>query len=67
MMNATELKNKFITTKNYEPSDLNELLDFARQVYLRSEITIAQYRDITRELELAGAYKPEQKSEYVGL
>ncbi|MCZ0754491.1 YppF family protein [Anoxybacillus sp. J5B_2022] len=66
-MNATELKNKFIATKNYEPTDLNELLDFARQLYLRGEITISQYRDITRELELAGAYKPEQKNEYVGL
>jgi hypothetical protein len=66
-MNAAELKNKFITTRNYEPTDINELLDFARQVYLRGEITIAEYRDITRDLEMAGAYKPEQKSEYIGL
>jgi hypothetical protein len=66
-MNVAELKNKFIATRNYEPTDINELLDFARQVYLRGEITIAEYRDITRELEMAGAYKPEQKNEYVGL
>ncbi|GGJ60707.1 hypothetical protein GGR02_000702 [Anoxybacillus voinovskiensis] len=66
-MNATELKNKFIATKNYEPTDLNELLDFARQLYLRSEMTISEYRDITRELELAGACKPAEKNEYVGL
>lgn len=60
-----ELKNKFIAVKNYEPTDMNELLDFARQVYLRGEITIAQYRDLARELELAGAYKPDHKNEYV--
>ncbi|AEH47490.1 YppF family protein [Parageobacillus thermoglucosidasius] len=64
-MNMAELKNKFIAVKNYEPTDVNELLDFARQTYLRGEITIAQYRDLARELELAGAYKPDHKSEYV--
>lgn len=60
-----ELKNKFIAVKNYEPTDVNELLDFTRQMYLRGEITIAQYRDLARELELAGTYKPDHKNEYV--
>ncbi len=62
-----ELKNKFIAVKDYEPTDMNELLCFARQMYLRGEITIAQYRDLVRELELAGAYKPDNKNEYIGL
>ncbi|MFC4182784.1 YppF family protein [Saccharococcus thermophilus] len=66
-MNMAELKNKFIAVKNYEPVDVNELLDFARQMYLRGEITIAEYRDLSRDLELAGAYKPDNKNEYIGL
>jgi YppF-like protein len=65
-MNMAELKNKFIAVKNYEPTHVNELLDFARHMYLRGEITIAQYRDLARELELAGADKPDYKGEYVG-
>jgi hypothetical protein len=65
-MNMAELKNKFTAVKNYEPADVNELLDFARRMYLRGEITIAQYRDLARELELAGADKPDYKGEYVG-
>ncbi|EZP75865.1 hypothetical protein H839_11349 [Parageobacillus genomosp. 1] len=65
-MNMAELKNKFIAVKNYEPAHVNELLDFARHMYLRGEITIAQYRDLARELELAGADKPDYKGEYVG-
>jgi hypothetical protein len=66
-MNMAELKNKFIAVKNYEPADINELLDFARHMYLRGEITIAEYRDLARELELAGAYKPDYQNEYAGL
>ncbi|ANB55517.1 yppF-like family protein [Anoxybacillus sp. B7M1] len=58
-MNTTELKGKFIAKRNYEPASINELLDFARQVYLRGELTISEYRDLTRQLELAGAHKPE--------
>ncbi|PDM41028.1 MULTISPECIES: YppF family protein [unclassified Geobacillus] len=66
-MNMAELKNKFIAVKDYEPTDMNELLCFTRQMYLRGEITIAQYRDLVRELELAGAYKPDNKNEYISL
>ena len=62
-----ELKNKFIAVKNYEPTDVNELLVFALQMYFRGEITIAQYRDLARELELAGAYIPDYINEYIGL
>ncbi|WP_084278908.1 YppF family protein [Anoxybacteroides tepidamans] len=58
-MNAAQLRGKFIALKNHEPADMNGLLDFARQMYLRGEISIAEYRDIARELESAGAYQPE--------
>ncbi|WP_199425914.1 YppF family protein [Thermaerobacillus caldiproteolyticus] len=66
-MNIAEFKHKFIASKNYKPTDMNELLDFARQVYLRGEITIAEYRDIARELEKAGACKPDFSNEYIEL
>jgi hypothetical protein len=66
-VNVLELKMNFISLKNYEPADVNELLDFARQIYLRGQMTIAQYRDIIRELEAAGAYTPHYVDEYVGL
>ncbi|MBA2870222.1 cell division septum initiation protein DivIVA [Anoxybacillus calidus] len=66
-MNVLELKMNFISVRNYEPADVNELLDFARQAYLRGQMTIAQYRDIIRELEAAGACTPHYKGEYVGL
>jgi hypothetical protein len=66
-MNACELKMKFIAVRNYEPADVNELLDFARQAYLRGQISIAEYRDIIRELETLGAHKPDYQDEYIGL
>jgi hypothetical protein len=67
-MNVLELRNKFIATKNYEPIDANELLDFARKTYLRGEITISEYRNIVRDLEAQGAQKPDYlPQEYAGL
>jgi hypothetical protein len=66
-VNVSELKMNFIAVKKYEPTDVNELLDFARQAYLRGQVTIAQYRDIVRELEAAGAYNPNCKDKYVEL
>ncbi|WP_044748100.1 YppF family protein [Bacillus alveayuensis] len=66
-MNVLELKMNFISLRNYEPTDVNELLDFARQTYIRGQITLAQYRDIIRELEGAGAYTPHNQSEYASL
>jgi hypothetical protein len=65
-MTVTELKNKFIATRNYEPMDANELLDYARQLYLRNELTLGVYRHLVRDLEALGAYKPDDETrEYV--
>lgn len=60
-MTIIELKNKFIATKQYEPIDANELLDFARQLYLRNELPLGIYRHLMRDLEELGAYKPDDE------
>ncbi|EPZ38378.1 MULTISPECIES: YppF family protein [Anoxybacillus] len=60
-MTIIELKNKFIATKQYEPIDANELLDFARQLYLRNELPLSVYRHLVRDLEALGAYKPDDE------
>ncbi|ACJ33521.1 YppF family protein [Anoxybacillus sp. LAT_35] len=60
-MTIIELKNKFIATKQYEPIDANELLDFARQLYLRNELPLGAYRHLVRDLEALGAYKPDDE------
>lgn len=53
-----ELKLKFSQTKNYEPVDDNELLDFAGLCYICGQISINEYRTIIKELEAQGATKP---------
>lgn len=57
-MSINELRNNFIAFKQYEPEDGNELLDFAQQKYLKGEISIIEYKQLVRELELSGAQKP---------
>ncbi|WP_404442380.1 YppF family protein [Sutcliffiella horikoshii] len=53
-----ELRHKFISCKTYEPMEQNELMDFSRQLYLRGELTIGQFRNLIRELESKGAVPP---------
>jgi hypothetical protein len=67
IMNAAALKSKFIALKQYEPASANDLLDFARHLYLRGDISIAEYRDAARELEAAGACNPEHDGEHIRL
>ncbi|WP_088069135.1 YppF family protein [Gottfriedia luciferensis] len=57
-MTLQELKNKFISSKSFEPTDLNQLMDFLQQNYLNGEVTIQHYRQLIKELELFGACKP---------
>ncbi len=57
-MLVQELRNIFIAVKKYEPMDNNDLLDFARNLYLLGKITILEYRNIIRLLEKEGASKP---------
>jgi len=57
-MTLLELKNKFISLKSFEPTDLNQLMDFLQQNYLNGEVTFQHYRALIKELELSGANKP---------
>jgi hypothetical protein len=54
-----ELHHKFVTCKSYEPMEQNELMDFARQLYLREELSIVQFRCLIKELEKKGAVPPK--------
>ncbi|ENQ3104638.1 YppF-like protein [Bacillus sp. 491mf] len=58
-----DLKQEFVIKKGYEPEDLNELLDFARNSYLKGKICLSEYRSIIRELETIGATKPTYETE----
>lgn len=57
-MSVHELKQMFTQIKNYDPSDANELLDFAGQCYICGQISIIDYRNIVKILEENGATKP---------
>lgn len=58
-MTLGELRVIFVGIRQYEPEDLNELLDFARQRYLIGDICLVQYRNVIRELEAIGAKNPD--------
>lgn len=58
-----ELKEKFSTHKKYETDDVNELLDFAKKVYISNEISLAEYKKLVRELESQGAKIPHDGNE----
>ena len=60
-MNVHELKNLFAQVKEYTPEHVNELLDFTKKSYIQNEITINEYRNLVRELELQGAFIPEDQ------
>ncbi|MCG1023088.1 YppF family protein [Sutcliffiella horikoshii] len=53
-----ELRHKFVACKNYEPIEHNELMDFARKLYLGGDLTISHFRNLIRELEAKGAVPP---------
>ncbi|WLR56585.1 YppF family protein [Mesobacillus subterraneus] len=62
-MNVHELKNLFAETKECSSEHVNELLDFTKKSYIQNEITILEYRNLVRELELQGAFIPEDQKE----
>jgi hypothetical protein len=57
-MTIHELKEKFLEKKSYPPRDFNQLLDFARNLYLLNELPLRDYRDVVRDLETQGAISP---------
>lgn len=63
-MNVHELKGKFFKRKNYEAESVNQLLDFAKKAYVLGDISIKEYREVIRELELLGAQVPDENEEF---
>lgn len=64
-MDIHELKNQFRLSKNYQSDNVNELMDFAKKVYIQNEISIKEYRLLVRDLEAQGAVSPD--SEHIPL
>lgn len=58
-MNISELKSKFIQSKDYSTENVNELLDFAKKAYIFNEINIKEYSNLIRDLEAEGAVIPD--------
>ncbi|WP_121612047.1 YppF family protein [Mesobacillus foraminis] len=63
-MNVHELKIMFSQARDYTPSHVNELLDFAKKAYVYNEISFKEYRCLVRELELQGAEFPEDAKQF---
>lgn len=61
LMNIHELKSLFIQKRNYSYENVNELMDFVKMTYIHNEISISDYRQLVRELELLGAEIPEEE------
>lgn len=65
-MKLQDLQIKFLNARKFEPSNSNELLDFAKHCYLCNQLSIKEYRDLVKQLEEAGASTPEDMvDEYV--
>lgn len=58
-MNIQTLQEKFFHAKQYRPSDVNELLDFSKSLYLNGTLSITDYRTAVKDLESQGASTPE--------
>ncbi|MFD1738504.1 YppF family protein [Bacillus salitolerans] len=58
-MKLVELRNKFIALKQQEPIETIELLQFAKVCYIRNDISIVEYREIVKELEVKADYTLE--------
>ncbi|MBM4762083.1 YppF family protein [Bacillus sp. B15-48] len=63
-MTVQELNGMFKQIKEYTPNHVNELLDFAKRAYVQNEISFNQYRKLVRELELQGAFIPEEVEQF---
>lgn len=62
-MNITELEILYTTQKQCDAGTPNELLDFARKLYLSQSITIRNYQQLAKTLEGLGACIPEDSTD----
>ncbi|WP_171016967.1 YppF family protein [Pseudalkalibacillus caeni] len=58
-MNLEKLISQFIETKNRQPENADELLDFLQRSYLTGQVTLSQYQSLFRVLQDRGAKKPD--------
>jgi hypothetical protein len=58
-MDIGELKKRFIQSRNYTPDHINELMDFAKKIYIQNEINLKEYQILVRDLEAQGAVAPD--------
>lgn len=58
-MNFSTLKEKYKADKKDEPKTINELLDYAKKLYIANELSIREYRQLVKVLEQEGACNPE--------
>jgi uncharacterized protein YfkK (UPF0435 family) len=66
-MNIHELKSLFIQKRNYSSENVNELMDFAKMIYIHNQISIKDYRLLVRELEELGAAATDDQTSLVDL
>ncbi|RHW41287.1 hypothetical protein D1B31_10170 [Neobacillus notoginsengisoli] len=62
-MDMSMLKKQFLQCKKQDAEFLNELRDYARNLYIQNEITAAVFRKLIQELEAEGATVPENVEE----
>ncbi|MEI5907235.1 YppF family protein [Bacillus spongiae] len=58
MVNVQELKERFIQRRQYHTENVNDLLDFTKNIYISNEITLKDYSMLIQELEQNGALIP---------
>lgn len=54
-MHIFDLVDKYVSTRNYMPDSVNDLLDFYQNKYIMGEIDIQSYRHIFEYLHKQGA------------
>ncbi|WP_335869675.1 YppF family protein [Bacillus sp. 2205SS5-2] len=57
-MNVQQLKELFNQRRQHDPEELNELLDFAKNIYILNEISLKEYSILIQSLERNGALIP---------
>ena len=55
-MNLSELLKRYESIKNYEATDQQELLTMAKKFYISNEISLQNYKELVKEINL-----PEDK------
>ncbi|WLR52965.1 YppF family protein [Bacillus tianshenii] len=57
-MTLEHVIHSYMKEKDEKPATANELLDYIRRAYIHGELSIADYRELVRELEERGAAMP---------